>query len=362
MIKILVHIDRYNMVEAYRNNKERNKKPFTMVLLDHGAARPSEIAVWKNHIVTLLNRDPSHHGKIVVFTENAAGTISNANRVQNKIRNGKLPTKASIEAGLEEIAAAGRILNVPEAEAHAIAQEGLEEGFDGAIFPILDDLHREHGERVVWIDEAHPLSTHEKGIAFLDTGFFIDPPYGTTSQSEIADWYRENFRKNSEFDRERENNISQALAEQLDDPNIIGGVGVMGYFHTRVVHNLARNGYAARNVFPEREGRNFHFSPNTYLHRMIHFFPDRQITDADVQDALSVGQYTGTLLRSEGRDPATLSIQERNKVGNEILHIRGKARQRELQIFDSSEALGDHNDEIDWAGNDEPDEGPKRSL
>lgn len=263
-----------------------HEKPFIFVFSGHTDGEVPLLEVWRGQLEKLFQT--SSTGKVVALIEGANFTKEASDYVRDAVAGGVTPSQAMTEA---------KDLGLYTTDSSASSAFSK---YNMARRSILDRLSRSYPGRLDLLTEAN-------------SSFTLDDYY--ESQLEI--------RKHAEVNTPRDIQFAQQVRNVLSQDNIIGGVGLLGSYHTQVSHALVKDGYNIARVFPERQGRTYSYSPKDTLRRRARFFPRQEITTPEIRTHLRVQREVEEGL---SLDSPPLEKQSRYREAHGLLKEMAKRR------------------------------------
>ncbi len=356
------------------------RKPVDFVFVSHNANVEGDLAQlsqWSNRIREMLQSKST--GKVVVFMEDEGASPEYSQGVREYTAMGLNPAEAKLNAQMDLIP--DEQLDDPEVQGLIEESErDLTTGFEGTANALLANIMQEFPGRVDLIPEAQPEHIRNEPIdiaTMYNSILTADLPEQTK-----VELFRIQNKKFAELQKEREGNIYNTISFALLDDDVIGSVGFLGAVHTGVSQDFAttkdENGnkkFTSARAFPEQQGSKYNFSPFMSLLRKQMRDLDVELTDDEIGSAFIIER----------------DIREKQEVSDAL----GFDETRQAQLADAYatfQAMGDFGDftigdavdqastghpqldattdrpleeangDVDWTGNNDPDEGPNRTL
>jgi hypothetical protein len=340
---------------------ERKPKPFTMVMVTHAAESVHHLDPWKREITNLLRSSPS--GDVVVFMESARG-----NKEQSAIMQQYLDSGASYSEAFQSIA--------PPDEPHTASAKK----FKGIACEILDGFEDTDRARIRLVMEEQPPDVNQMAQRVLSKAF-IERMHGIADWESYLPQLRETLGTIASMQVRRNEQIPHQLMTELDDPDVIGGVGWIGASHTKVTHTLHKekdeNGdrlYSVQRIFPGMVDGTYRYWPQEVVSRTMELLPEENIPDEDLKlyamgnaavHGLSTAvheRYMEGDIEVELQAGITTVYAMMAETQAESLRARQQTTaQPDLDISETS-SLENTSREVDWGGVEDSQTTPQKTL
>lgn len=256
-----------------KGEKDPRQKPFELFLAAHGPEDIAFLKPWGRRIVSMIESRPT--GKVAVVYEFSDGIQEKAEAIKAAVLTGKLPSEAYRDV-------LGFVANTE---------------YNFARVKILDAISRRYPGRLYLTQEWQ----HAKLLRTPWTEWHI-PPSNTDMTEAFLKREKEKAYLRAYFQKKRNGQIACLIKNALSQPDIIGGVGLIGSAHTPISHTLRKEGYAIQQVFPDKKQNMSMYSPLMTFDRITQFFPEREITTDEIRLALQGEQHALALLRKKRRN------------------------------------------------------------
>jgi hypothetical protein len=323
--------------------KTATPKHFSLYAIEHSADRADRLIALAAEARDILDNNPGK--KIIIFTEDAGGIQNISREVTSLVLRGVPPSEAAIKAPKIIV---NKLLAYAEDHPEEFDAEPLKRfkeaakvsgppplnRFMQATEDLLDDLADEYPARIVWMgewidDETRELlqqqAREERSVGLWAK---ISRALEFESRDKRIARERAQYEMEAKIDQRREQTSARALAEALDDDDIVGGVGWMGAEHTSLGHELHRDGHDVTFRFPVRHEGSYYYTAQAAVRRAIK--AGKEVTDEDIALAGRADDYVkstrGLLLTLDNRIGAI--------TGSRIFYRGERASRKEQKLHE----------------------------